>query len=78
MTTATKELIIHRRSVKQHPHQAEFVLSKAKRIVVRAGRRGGKTVGAARKAVQKFLAGKSVERVVYVPGKIISFVTGTG
>jgi len=60
MTTATKELIIHRRSVKDHPHQAEFVLSTAKRIVVRAGRRGGKTVGSAIKAVGRFLAGVRV------------------
>ena len=57
MVTATKELIIHRRSLKDHPHQAEFVESTAKRIVVRAGRRGGKTVGAARRAVAKFLSG---------------------
>lgn len=56
----TKELIIHRRSVKTHPHQAEFVNSMAKRIVVRAGRRGGKTVGAAIKAVGRFLAGGRV------------------
>ncbi len=58
MTTATKELVIHRRSIKLHPHQAEFVLSTAKRIVVRAGRRGGKTVGLAIRAVSKFLQGK--------------------
>lgn len=60
MTTATKELIIHRRSVKKHPHQAEFVNCESKRIVVRAGRRAGKTVGSARRAVMKFLDGKRV------------------
>ncbi len=60
MTTATKELIIHRRSLKDHPHQAEFVLSTVKRVIVRAGRRGGKTVGAAIKAVARFLAGGRV------------------
>ncbi len=60
IATAPRELIIHRRSLKEHPRQAEFVLSKAKRIVVRAGRRGGKTVGAAIKAVARFLAGGRV------------------
>lgn len=43
-----------------HPKQALFVESEAKRIVVRAGRRGGKTVGVAIRAVKKFLAGKRV------------------
>lgn len=41
-----------------HPKQAEFVHSTAKRIVVRAGRRGGKTVGIAIRAVERFLAGR--------------------
>ena len=60
MTTAIKELIIRRRSVKKppFPSQEAFVNSTAKRIVVRAGRRGGKTVGIARRAVEKFLQGK--------------------
>ena len=47
-------------SVDRHPHQAEFVYSNKKRIIVRAGRRGGKTVGAAIKAVYAFLAEKRV------------------
>lgn len=44
------------------PHQAAFIDSPAKRKVVRGGRRGGKTTGAAIDAVQDFLAGK---RVIY-------------
>ena len=43
-----------------HEKQALFIDSKAKRIVVRAGRRGGKTVGVAIRAVKRFLAGKRV------------------
>lgn len=43
-----------------HEKQAAFVDSKAKRIVVRAGRRGGKTVGVAIRAVKRFLEGKRV------------------
>lgn len=59
MTTETKEreYIIHRRNVKRHEHQREIVESVAKRKIVRAGRRGGKTVVAARMCVEKFLAG---------------------
>ena len=40
-----------------HPRQLEFIESPAKRKVIRAGRRGGKTTGAAILAVQRFLAG---------------------
>jgi hypothetical protein len=43
-----------------HPKQRDFLQSPAKRIVVRAGRRGGKTVGMAIKAVESFLAGKRI------------------
>lgn len=43
-----------------HPHQVEFINSKAKRKIVRAGRRSGKTVGAAIMAVQDFLANRRV------------------
>ncbi len=45
-----------------HPPQRAFVENKAKRKVARAGRRGGKTVGAAEMAVQSFLDG---HRVLY-------------
>lgn len=41
-----------------HEHQAKFIDSFAKRKVIRAGRRGGKTVGIATASVKKFLAGR--------------------
>lgn len=43
-----------------HNEQARFLSSTAKRKVIRAGRRGGKTVGMAVYAVEKFLQGKRV------------------
>lgn len=58
MTTETREIVAHFRNSKKHIKQTEFVDCEAKRIVVRAGRRGGKTVGVARRAVTKFLRGK--------------------
>lgn len=54
----TRELIVH--LPKPHEKQAQFVECEAKRVVVRAGRRGGKTVGVGIRAVNKFLAGKRV------------------
>lgn len=41
-----------------HPKQAEFVNCTAKRIVVKAGRRGGKTKGFAIRACKRFLKGR--------------------
>jgi len=41
-----------------HTKQARFIDSTAKRIVVRAGRRGGKTVGVSVRAVKRFLEGR--------------------
>lgn len=43
-----------------HAKQAAFVDSTAKRTVVRAGRRGGKTVGVGIRAVKRFLAGRRI------------------
>lgn len=43
-----------------HEKQKEFVETDKKRVMVRAGRRGGKTVGVAIRAARKFLAGKRV------------------
>jgi len=43
-----------------HPHQAAFINSPAKRKIVRAGRRGGKTIGMAILAVESFLQGRRV------------------
>lgn len=45
---------------RRHAKQTAFIESQAKRIVIRAGRRGGKTVGVAKKAVLAFMAGKRV------------------
>jgi hypothetical protein len=41
-----------------HAKQQAFVESPAKRIIVRAGRRGGKTVGVAIRSVKRFLKGR--------------------
>jgi hypothetical protein len=54
----TMELTI--RLHKPHPKQAAFIRSKAKRIVVVAGRRVGKTTGVAIKAVEAMLEGRRV------------------
>lgn len=43
---------------KPHSKQAEFVECTAKRIVVKAGRRGGKTKGFGIRAVKRFLTGR--------------------
>ncbi len=43
-----------------HPKQAAFVYARQKRISVKAGRRGGKTVGVAGRAVERFLDGARV------------------
>jgi hypothetical protein len=43
-----------------HPRQHDFIASPAKRKIIRAGRRGGKTVGMGIYAVQRFLAKKRV------------------
>lgn len=56
-----RDLIVYRDTVR-HPIQHAFIESQAKRIVIRAGRRGGKTTGIAKKAVQRFEAG---QRVLY-------------
>jgi len=45
-------------STEGHPKQEAFIRSEAKRIIVRAGRRGGKTVGVGIRSVQRFLQGR--------------------
>lgn len=55
---SSRELTI--RLPNPHEKQAAFINSTAKRKVVRAGRRGGKTVGVAVLAVKSFLAGLRV------------------
>ena len=52
------EYIVHLR--KPHDRQREFLESPAKRKIIRAGRRGGKTVGISIGAVQRFLDGRRV------------------
>ncbi len=54
--TTTLTVHLHR----PHPKQAAFVSSAKPRIIVRGGRRGGKTVGVSILAVKAFLAGKRV------------------
>lgn len=56
----TANLQITAKLLTPHPKQLEFIECKSKRIIVRAGRRGGKTVGVAIMAVKAFLAGKRV------------------
>lgn len=60
MTTATKtkELTLVLR--RPHPRQLEFIESPTKRIIIRAGRRSGKTVGVAIRAVKAFIEGRRV------------------
>jgi len=43
-----------------HPKQTDFIQSPAPRKIIRAGRRGGKTVGVTILAVEKFLQGKRI------------------
>jgi len=43
---------------KPHPRQNDFISSTAKRKIIRAGRRSGKTVGIGIYGVEKFLAGR--------------------
>jgi hypothetical protein len=52
------ELLVNLPATVDHPKQQAFVESTAKRIVVRAGRRGGKTVGVAIRSVKRFLRGR--------------------
>ena len=56
--TTTTEVRVKLRT--PHGAQARFVYSKAKRKVIRAGRRSGKTTGVGIVAVEYFLAGKRV------------------
>jgi hypothetical protein len=53
-----RELTVH--LPRPHEKQAEFIVHPAPRKVIRAGRRGGKTVGVSIYAVDKFLKGRRV------------------
>jgi hypothetical protein len=52
------ELVVHLRNPETHPAQLQMVNSTAKRLIVKAGRRGGKTVGFAIRSVKRFLEGR--------------------
>ncbi len=52
------EFKIYLRSSEKHPKQDAIVDCPIKRIIIRAGRRGGKTVSAAKRAVKRFLLGR--------------------
>src|SRR3989304_9376101 len=58
MTTATRDVTGRLR--RPHSEQEKFRVSPAPRKVIRAGRRGGKTVGIAIKAIERFLKGGRV------------------
>lgn len=61
MTTGTSqetEYIVHLRNPDKHIPQKRMIDSTSKRLIVKAGRRGGKTVGFAIRAVQRFLEGR--------------------
>jgi hypothetical protein len=56
-----------------HKEQSQFIDGKAKRKVVRAGRRGGKTVGMAILAIEKFLDGRRILYAAPTQDQIDSF-----
>jgi len=58
MTTTQLEYKIHLRNPERHSPQKQMVESTSKRLIVKAGRRGGKTVGFAIRAVRRFLEGR--------------------
>ena len=57
MTTATEVIVTLR---EPHSHQRSFISSPAKRRIIRAGRRSGKTTGVSILALEGFIAGKRV------------------
>jgi len=69
----TKSLTVH--LPKPHNKQIEFLRHPAKRKVIRAGRRGGKTVGMSIYAVEKFLEGKRVLYAAPTSDQIARFWT---
>jgi phage terminase large subunit-like protein len=62
-------------SGRKHKIQQEFIHCKAKRIIIRAGRRGGKTVGVANRAVVRFLEGRRVLYAAPTADQVGSFWT---
>jgi phage terminase large subunit-like protein len=62
-------------SGRKHEIQQEFINCEAKRIMIRAGRRGGKTTGVANRAVKRFLAGRRVLYAAPTAEQVGSFWT---
>ena len=54
------EYLVQLPSSRGHQQQQAFIDSVSKRIIVRAGRRGGKTVGASIKAISRFMQGRRI------------------
>lgn len=54
----SKEYVVRLRKTDGHPNQERIVSSTHKRIICKGGRRGGKTVGVATRAVDRFLSGR--------------------
>lgn len=60
-------------SGRKHKIQREFINCKAKRIMIRAGRRGGKTTGVANLAVRRFLEGMRILYAAPTTGQVDTF-----
>jgi hypothetical protein len=60
-------------SGRKHKIQQEFINCEAKRIMIRAGRRGGKTTGIANRAVKRFLEGKRILYAAPTIGQVDTF-----
>jgi hypothetical protein len=60
-------------SGRKHKIQQEFINCTAKRIIIRAGRRGGKTTGIANRAVKRFLEGKRILYAAPTAGQVDTF-----
>jgi len=58
VTAAKREVTVHQRVNGKHLVQDAFVHCTAKRIAVKAGRRGGKTTGIAKRSTIRFLKGR--------------------
>ena len=71
MTAEALEYSVHLR--RPHPMQEQFLNSPAKRIVIRAGRRGGKTTGMGIRAVRSFLEGRRILYAAPTEDQIASF-----
>ena len=68
---AATEYKVHLR--RPHPKQAAFVDCAKPRLILRAGRRGGKTTGVATRAVKQFLAGRRILYAVPTQEQVDAF-----